>query len=396
MHLQTYNPTHTAESLQTIFEDKYQLEDFEDRYFRYMDYENVVEFSKEEYREFMDILARGNAIFVKAYEFYRKDLVKNLPDFAFMEPFFAKKFPLGEYFLGRYDVIREAGTGIYKFLETNANTPGMITESCHVSKYLFPEGYHNSGADLRKYIQSIFARHPGKKIGILLPYSFEDEDFLTGLDYRDMIAEVAGMENVIVADIFESHIVEERYFTMKGEKIDVVLDFFPFEFFLTDLDFCENFFQISKLGSVTVYNPLESIVLQDKLIFAVVYENIEEYSQEEQDFIRKHIPFTTREFQEDSSKYLAKWRFGRYGREIYQEQFYSSIPNSKDFIFQQKIVPEKCDDKENFLVFGAYTNFQDGLALITRKQKKLTTADEDSRVTLVFVNPEEKSDGITL
>lgn len=385
MHLQSYKPTNTTESLQSIFENKYELEDFENRYFRYMDYDNIVEFSKEEYAEFMDILSKGNAIFVKAYEFYRKDLLKNLPDFAFMEPLFAKKFPLGEYFLGRYDIIREEGTGIYKFLETNANTPGMITESCHVSKYLFPEGYYNSGADLRKYIQSIFARHPGKKIGILLPYSFEDEDFLTGLDYRDMIAEIAGMENIVVADIFESHIVEERCFTMKGEKIDVVLDFFPFEFFLTDLDFCENFFQISKLGSVTVYNPLESIVLQDKLIFTVVYENIEEYSKEEQDFIRKHIPFTTREFQEDSSKFLAKWRFGRYGREIYQEQFYSSIPNSKDFIFQQKIVPEKCDDKENFLVFGAYTNFQDGLALITRKQKKLTTADEDSRVTLVFV-----------
>ena len=166
-----------------------------------------------------------------------------------------------------------------------------------------------------------------------------------------MISEVSSMENIVIADIFESHIVEEKYFTMKGEKIDVVLDFFPFEFFLTDLDFCENFFQIAKSGNLKVYNPLESIVLQDKLIFAVVYENLEKYSKEDQDFIQKHIPFTTREFQEDTEKYLAKWRFGRYGREIYQEQFYSSIPNSKDFVFQQKIVPEKCDEKENFLVF---------------------------------------------
>lgn len=362
-----------------------------------MDYENIVKFSQAEYTEFMDILTRGNAIFVKAYEFYRKDLIKNLPDFAFMEPLFADKFPLDTYFLGRYDIIREAGTGIYKFLETNANTPGMITESCHVSKYLYPssprplgegsgvKSYHNSGADLRAYIQSVFARHPGKKIGILLPYSFEDEDFLTGLDYRDMIAEVAEMKNIVVADIFESHIVEETYFMMKGEKIDVVLDFFPFEFFLTDLDFCENFFRIAKSGNLRVYNPLESIVLQDKLIFAVIYENLDGYSREGQDFIHKHIPFTTREFQEDNEKYLAKWRFGRYGREIYQEQFYSSIPNSKDFIFQQKIVPEKCDGHGNFLVFGAYTDFRNGLALITRKQKKLTTADEESRIALVFV-----------
>ncbi len=76
MHLQSYTPAHTTESLQTIFEEKYQLEDFEDRYFRYMDYDNVVEFSREEYAEFMDILAKGNVIFVKAYEFYRKDLTK--------------------------------------------------------------------------------------------------------------------------------------------------------------------------------------------------------------------------------------------------------------------------------------------------------------------------------
>lgn len=94
MHLQPYKPTNTTESLQAIFENKYELENFEDRYFRYMDYENIVEFNQAEYREFMDILSQGNAIFVKAYEFYRKDLAQNLPDFAFMEPLFAEKFPL--------------------------------------------------------------------------------------------------------------------------------------------------------------------------------------------------------------------------------------------------------------------------------------------------------------
>ncbi len=139
MHLQSYKPKNNIESLQTIFETKYQLEDFEARYFRYMDYENIVEFSASEYKEFMNILARGNAIFAKAYEFYRKDLSSNLPDFAFMEPLFSDTFPLDDYFIGRYDVIREAGTLTYKFLETNANTPGMITESCQVSRYLETE-----------------------------------------------------------------------------------------------------------------------------------------------------------------------------------------------------------------------------------------------------------------
>lgn len=138
MQLQSYSPINTSESLQTTFESLYDLTDFEDQYFRYMDYENIVEFSPAEYEEFMDMLARGNAIFVKAYEFYRKDLVRNLPDFAFMEDLFTETFPLDQYFLGRYDVIREAGTGTYKFLETNANTPGMITETCHVSKFLHP------------------------------------------------------------------------------------------------------------------------------------------------------------------------------------------------------------------------------------------------------------------
>jgi hypothetical protein len=154
MHLKPYKPTNTTESLQTIFENKYELEDFEDRYFRYMDYESIVEFSRAEYDEFMDILAQGNAIFVKAYEFYRKDLAKNLPDFAFMDTLFAEKFPLTEYFLGRYDVIREAGTGIYKFLETNANTPGMITESCHVSQYLYPGTSENGEIPTQNSVSS--------------------------------------------------------------------------------------------------------------------------------------------------------------------------------------------------------------------------------------------------
>lgn len=87
------------------------------------------------------------------------------------------------------------------------------------------------------------------------------------------------------------------------------------------------------------------MIPQDKLIFAVVWENIEKYTLKEQEIIKKHIPFTTREFQEESEKFLAKWRFGRYGREIYTERFYTNIEDENRYVYQEKIIPKTVDDK---------------------------------------------------
>jgi hypothetical protein len=140
-------------------------------------------------------------------------------------------------------------------------------------------------------------------------------------------------------------------------------------------------------GLLTVTNPIESMILQDKRIFAIIWEHIAEFSSKDQQIIRDHIPHTLRRQPENSDDYLAKWRFGRYGHQIYTEALMTHIDTPTDFIFQKRIEPLRSDGDRNFLVFGVFTNYTTPLSVVVRKQRPLTTADEDSRVTLCYIQP---------
>ena len=129
------------------------------------------------------------------------------------------------------------------------------------------------------------------------------------------------------------------------------------------------------------------MILQDKRIFAIIWEQITHFSLEDQQIIRDHIPHTLRYEPEDSSAYLAKGRFGRYGQQIYTDVLTTHIDTPTDFIFQRRIEPVRSDSDNNFLVFGVFTNYTTPLSVIVRKQQPLTTADEDSKVTLCYITP---------
>lgn len=103
--------------------------------------------------------------------------------------------------------------------------------------------------------------------------------------------------------------------------VDAILSYFPIEFFLTDYDFATDFFAILGDGRCFLANPLESIILQDKGLFATIYEYLDRFSPEDQAIITRHIPYTQRRMPESSDGWIAKWRFGRYGREIYKSHF---------------------------------------------------------------------------
>ncbi len=169
--------------------------------------------------------------------------------------------------------------------------------------------------------------------------------------------------------------------------MDVLLNFCPFEFFLGDAQFLLDMLDLESQKLLTIANPLESMILQDKRIFAIIWENIERFNIRDQQIIRDHIPHTLRYEPDDSSEYLAKWRFGRYGHQIYTESLATHIDTPTDFIFQKKIEPLRSDHDNNFLVFGVFTNYTTPLSVIVRKQHPLTTADEDSKVTLCYIFP---------
>ena len=113
---------------------KVRLKRFENRYFRYMDYDNVVEFHGKNSRiygypgkEMLFLWNIMNSIKVSQ---------KNLPDLLLWNLFLRRNFHSENTFSVVMTSSVKQKLGV-QFLETNANTPGMI-ESCHVSKYLFP------------------------------------------------------------------------------------------------------------------------------------------------------------------------------------------------------------------------------------------------------------------
>ena len=333
MELQKISYKYDYNSLGDFFLKKYNLEKLEKDYFKYIDSEYFLSLDKKENAELLKIIWKVDKVMLKAYKMYFEELEENLGRFYPFLRHFRDKYPVEEHFVWRYDIlIDEEWT--YKFLETNANTPWLITELYNIWKLQKPAWYVNQWANYVKYAQDFFKKYEGKKIWILLPYSFEDEDFLIWMDYFKMLWETMWEENIVVGDIYESNVVGDKDFYIKWEKVDVVLSFFPLEFLLSDLDYAESYFDVMTNGNCILHNPIESIILQDKLLFAIIHENLTRFSKGEQEIIKMHIPFTTREFQEDESKFIVKARFWRISRDVFDEKFYSNIWNdTKEFQF---------------------------------------------------------------
>ena len=205
--LETYSPSCNKDYFQKFFSEKYGISHLEEDYFRYIDYDSVFVFSREEWDEFLSIVEKENAVFIKAYDVSQQEIEQNLPEFGPLLKYFPRHFSVKDFFLARYDVIIDSKDGNYKFLETNSNTPGLITESYHLAKHLCPSELYNPADSFVQHIQSVFSPFREKKLGILLSHSFDDEDFIMANDYKDMLSDIFGAENIVISDIYESHII---------------------------------------------------------------------------------------------------------------------------------------------------------------------------------------------
>jgi len=219
---------------QQYFSQKYKLNHLEKDYFKYIDYENILVIEDRGYTKLSKITTEINQIFKEAYEIYFKEIDSNLPEFSYFKKYFSSKYV--EHFIWRYDVLFDTDWN-YKFIELNANTPGLITDIYDIASLNKPEEFENISEKLVSYIRDIFLKYKWKKIWILLPYSYEDEDYLVCADYKDIISRAIDKDDIIIWDISESNIIWNDFFLLKWEKIDVLLNFFPLEFFLTDTDY---------------------------------------------------------------------------------------------------------------------------------------------------------------
>lgn len=393
MQLSTFDTTftekYTPEFWLDFFVEKYHFKEFSKNHFDYIDTKTFIEFAKEELETNNEIVRKVNGIFRKAYSYYFESFEKNLPEFSGFKHFFSESFPYDDYFIARYDIMIDESRTL-RFLETNANTPGMICESHYPAFLLNPPWYTNQSEQLIEYTKAWWKKKKEelhlKKIAIFTAYTHENEDYFVCCTYANILEEVFWKENIIIGDIYDMNILEDTYITLKWERVDAILSYFPLEFFLTDIDFALKFLNIIQGWWCFLANPIESMIPQDKLIFAVIWENIENYTEDEQAIIKKHIPFTSRIFQDDEKRFLAKWRFGRYGREIYTNRFYTNIDDDNRYIYQEKVIPWTVNERWDYLVISAYSDFHECISWISRKQEFRTTDDTYNGVTLIYTS----------
>lgn len=377
MIISRFNKKNTEKDLYDFFVKKYNISWLEKDYFKYVDTENYISITNKEWQE-IDSLARIiNNIYLKSYKYYIKEVDKLLENFWELKKIIKKRYFKKDHFIARYDIIIDEKTGKFKFIENNANTPWMITDIYHVTNIL--TGKKND--IIINNVERIFSNFKEKKIWILLTHSFENEDYLTWLDYKDMISKIIPEENIILWDIYESNIVNDRFFTIKWKKVDVLLNFFPIEFFLTDIDYRIRFWNLIENNFLKMYNPFSSIVFQDKIMSAIIWENLDKFTKKEQKIIKDHIPFTKRNYNVwDEEKFIAKIRFWRYSQNIFTKNFYLNIENEDDYIFQERIEYKKINWQ--YLVLWLYHNFTENLCLIWRTSKEFLLNDEESKVIL--------------
>lgn len=365
--------------LQNHFEKKINWKIYPD-YFEYIDNNNFCELDEIDLEEIRKTTQKVDKVLLKAYKIYIEKIDEYLVwEKAFFKDFLDKNFDANNYLIWRYDVIIDKETNNLKYIEINANTPWMITDICDVAKLLKPYWYRNLCANFPTYIKNKFSEFAWKKLWILLTLSHSDEDYILCQDYKKILSEIFWEENIIIWDIYETNIVWNEVFTIKWEKIDVILNFFPLEYFLTDLDFAYDFFNIIKSWNVKIFNNIESIIFQDKWIFACIWENINLFTKKEQETIKNHIPNTTRTFK-DESKYIAKDRWWRISRGTYDSNFYSNIDDISHFIFQEKIYSNIIDENNNFVILWIYTNFKNIKSIIVRKQNVFISNDETIKI----------------
>ncbi len=61
--------------------------------------------------------------------------------------------------------------------------------------------------------------------------------------YAEILSEIFEPSSLVVGDIYDMHIVDGQVF-VRGIPVDAVLSYFPLEFFLTDYEFADDFFQV--------------------------------------------------------------------------------------------------------------------------------------------------------
>jgi glutathionylspermidine synthase len=200
--------------------------------------------------------------------------------------------------IGRIDFAID-NDGNLKIFEFNSETPAGLVESIGISEIIKEElqiPYINPNAHLREHIKDVFSK-------ILKDFSKEKEikniGFLSSSYYEDLyttkilsdICKDVGDFNVITGNIYDLEVINDKLY-IYGTPLDVIYRYFPLDWFEYEEELSPCIDALNK--NTFVLNPTHTLIAQSKAIFAVIYELIGKdfYTDDEEAFINKYIPYT--------------------------------------------------------------------------------------------------------
>jgi len=293
------------------------------------------------------------------------DLLRNLPDETLLElgfpkeaiPYTRLKRNVMENTIGRFDMMLQGDNP--KIIEFNADTPTFIKELFHVSgKVASYKGKVDINAGEEAYLKEYMLKaidgakkDSGKENPYILyvAHGESKEDYLT-------IQYLANMVGAPFAPLEELEIIPNEGLFHNGTKIDILYrQTWAVEIIIQDTDgngvnIGEELLKLVESSHLEVINPPASFLLQNKMLFALIWTLAQEespiYSTEMIEAIQTYLPESVF-FQEElngaseGKTFVQKPIFGREGNSVTIQTALDKIEaKEQDFASQPQLYQE--------------------------------------------------------
>lgn len=238
--------------------------------------------------------------------------------------------------IGRFDIMFDGDDA--KIIEFNADTPTFIRElfdvSERISKHFDVKNLNKGQSDVLKDVMEKAILSSKEKTDVEEPFVLfvahkeSVEDYETVRYLSELVSDVPGIE-VGLSPLEDLEIVPKQGLYLNGKKIDILYrQTWATEIIIKDkegnVEIGRELLRLVEDGLIQFINPPASFLLQNKMIFALMWSLLKENNpildESMKEAIRLYIPesyFYEEEFSErNNKKYVEKPVFGREGNSV--------------------------------------------------------------------------------
>lgn len=347
---------------------------------------NPLILDKNKFEELKDLTNKMALLFKKVQSFAKKNisLYKDVLSLSYLEKVIKTSNTEELCLLGRMDWILD-NNGVFKILEINSETPAGICETMYIGEALLNK------INIKLNLENINSKFKEKLLAqtnkmineysrvkeiksIAIVGSLYYEDWYTMNTIKVILSELKGI-TVTLGNIYDLKVSEDLETSLYGKKIDALFRYYPLDWLeykeTEDLERLKVALENNKVISL---NNTNSIISQNKIFFALIYELIKFnfFNEEEVKLIKKHIPYTTLEVDEmKTNDFIIKPILSREGKGIVLARDILDIEEYKQgYIYQEYIFSTTLNNK--YPVFGTYVCGSEFSGIYTRLGSEIT------------------------